>query len=119
MTSGEPTVSVAVLREAAARLVERTSLRTAAGEIGISHSGLRTFLLGTDPYGPTLVKLRAWFAQTDGGKAMSPERARALVAMLLEGVPAKNRKAAERRVLDAVAEAHREAGTDPPDWLQK
>lgn len=119
MASGEPVVPVSVLRDAARRLVERTSLRTAAGEIGISHSGLRTFLKGTEPYGPTLAKLRAWYAQTEEGRAMTPERARVVLASILEGIPPERREEAERSLRETVERIYRDAGAEPPDWLKR
>lgn len=61
MSSPELRVSVEDLRDAARERVAETSLRVAAKQIGLSWAGLRTFLAGTNPYGPTLVKLRAWY----------------------------------------------------------
>jgi hypothetical protein len=53
-------VSVDVLREAVRLRVESSSLRLAAGEIGVSHSALRAFVNGSEPYGRNLAKLREW-----------------------------------------------------------
>lgn len=55
---------IAAFRAAAQQLTDDTSLRQAAQEIGLSWSGLRTFLAGTNPYGPTLKKLREWYWRT-------------------------------------------------------
>ena len=60
MPTRDPGVSVEVLREAVRLRVESSSLRLAAGEIGMSHSALRAFLNGSDPYGRNLTKLREW-----------------------------------------------------------
>lgn len=51
-------MSADVLREAVRLRVESSSLRLAAGEIGVSHSALRAFLNGSEPYGRNLTKLR-------------------------------------------------------------
>lgn len=48
-------------REAVAEAVEQGSLRRVAREIGMSPTGLKKFLDGTDPYGPTLRKLVPWW----------------------------------------------------------
>ncbi|HET7462066.1 MAG TPA: hypothetical protein VFJ82_12495 [Longimicrobium sp.] len=52
-----------VLREAVRIRVEASSLRLAAGEIGISHSALRAFLNGSEPYGRNVTRLREWHAR--------------------------------------------------------
>ncbi len=51
------------LRDAVAETVEQGSLRGVAREIGMSPTGLKKFLGGTDPYGPTLRKLVPWIEQ--------------------------------------------------------
>jgi transcriptional regulator with XRE-family HTH domain len=56
-------VSLDMLRDAARRRVEDTSLRQTAREIGMSHPALRDFLNGSQPYGPNLNKLRDWFGR--------------------------------------------------------
>lgn len=78
------------LRTAAAARVAATSLRGAAREIGMSPSGLQKFLNGTDPYEPTLLRLRAWY----GDDATQREREEA-VARLLGFLPAQRRASAE------------------------
>lgn len=119
MTPVDPAVPVSVLREAAQRRVDETSLRTAAAEIGVSYSGLRTFLKGTDPYAPTLAKLRAWHAQTVEGRAMTPERARAMLAALVEPMPPERRQEAVRDLVARLVESYRASGADVPGWLEK
>lgn len=119
MTPVDPAVPVDVLREAAQRRVDDTSLRIAAGEIGVSYSGLRTFLKGTEPYAPTLAKLRAWYAQTVEGRAMTPERARAMLAALVESMPLERREEAVRELVTRLVESYRKSGADVPGWLEK
>ena len=51
------------LREAAVARVENSSLRGVAREIGMSPMGLRNFLHGTEPYAPTLRRLRNWYVK--------------------------------------------------------
>jgi hypothetical protein len=119
MTPGDPAVPVDVLREAAQQRVDDTSLRIAAGEIGVSYSGLRTFLKGTEPYAPTLAKLRAWYAQTVEGRAMTPERARAMLAALVEPLPPERREEAVRELVTRLVESYRASGAGVPGWLER
>lgn len=118
MTPVDPVVPVSVLREGAQRRVDETSLRTAAAEIGVSYSGLRTFLKGTEPYAPTLAKLRAWYAQTVEGRAMTPERARAMLAALVEGMPPERRPEVLREIIEALRRAYKATGANAPEWLR-
>lgn len=79
---------VASLRAKARSAVESSSLRAVAEEIGMSWSGLRSFLEGTTPHPSTIAKLVDWSGR---GLAASPSRADVmssleLVADYLEGV---------------------------------
>ena len=84
----------------------------------MSYSGLRTFLKGTDPYAPTLAKLRAWYAQTGEGRAMTPERARAMLAALVGSLPPERREEAVRELIARLVESYR-AASAVPGWLEK
>jgi hypothetical protein len=61
MVSPERAVPVVVLRDAVRLRVEGSTLRAVAAEVGLSFSGLRSFLAGTKPHPRTLEKLHAWF----------------------------------------------------------
>jgi len=61
MPAREDGVPVDTLREAVSRRVSSGSLRLIAAEIGLAHTTVASFLKGAQPYGRTLVKLRAWF----------------------------------------------------------
>jgi hypothetical protein len=50
-------------RAAVLARVERTSLRQAAREIGLSPSGLQKFIDGAQPYRNTIRKLEAWYVR--------------------------------------------------------
>jgi transcriptional regulator with XRE-family HTH domain len=64
--------AVEELREAVQRRTEETSQRQTAKEIGISPTGLRGFLAGAEPYGPSLSKLLAWYEwRTEGVELLS------------------------------------------------
>ena len=56
--------TVKQMREAAAAAVSRTRpFAGVAKTIPMSPTGLKKFLGGTKPYGPTLRKLRPWYAE--------------------------------------------------------
>src|SRR5665213_3074587 len=50
------------LREFARKRVDDSTLRDVASEIGMSFSGLRTFLDGTAPHPRTVQKLTVWYS---------------------------------------------------------
>ncbi len=68
-------------RELAKLRVSQSSLRAVADDIGMSFSGLRSFLDGTAPHEDTVQKLTAWYLRVrDAGppskrKSDRPERA--------------------------------------------
>jgi hypothetical protein len=95
-------VPVKVLRAAALRRVEETNLRQAAAEIGLSWSGLRTFLRGTDPYSPTVQKLRVWFETTGQGTIPEIEQVREIIDSLSAYLPADGRPPAEHELAVAI-----------------
>jgi hypothetical protein len=59
-SSSDPRISL--LRRAAQRRVDEIGLRAAADEIGMSFSGLRTFLAGTSPHQITVTRISRWAA---------------------------------------------------------
>jgi hypothetical protein len=121
MPSPSSGVPVRVLREAALRRVEETSLREAAAEIGLSWSGLRTFLRGTDPYSPTIQKLREWYRRTGQGRGPALEQVQAIVDSLAMHLPEYSRERASGELMDRITqwcESWCEATRAPlPDWL--
>lgn len=66
----EVPLDVETVRSALRQRIEVTSLRTAAREVGMSPTGLRGFVDGSDPYVKTVRRARAWFArlQFHGGR---------------------------------------------------
>ena len=118
MSSSVPTVHREFLRAALADGIGRSSLRSVAHQLGMSASGLRKFLRGTDPMDATLRKAERWYA-LHGRIAASPAppAAYALLMVLLHDLPPRRRPQALRRMLGAVEEVHRTAGAEPPDWI--
>ena len=61
------------IRAALSLYLDAVSLRGAAREIGMSATGLSNFLNGSEPYMPTVAKLRRWHAAHSGaGEAPPP-----------------------------------------------
>lgn len=88
---------IAAFRAAAQQLTEDTSLRQAAQEIGLSWSGLRTFLAGTSPYGPTLKKLREWYWRTHEDEVVRLRRRVRELERQVEALTAEAGKMQERQ----------------------
>lgn len=114
-------VPVRILREAALRRVEETSLREAAAEMGLSWSGLRTFLKGTDPYSPTVQKLREWYERTGQGRAPAIEQVREMVDSLSAHLPEESREQATDELADQIGrwcvQWCDKTKTPLPEWL--
>jgi hypothetical protein len=66
------------LRDALQQRVKLTSLRATARELGMSPTGLRGFIDGTEPYVKTLRRARVWLAervQSEGDQDLADARA--------------------------------------------
>lgn len=111
--------SIRHIREVAAARVENTSLRGVAREIGLSPMGLKNFLNGTEPYSPTLRRLRSWYVRTAGVQAgkVDAEDATAALAVLVHDLAATPRRQVAVTVLDAVGEGYEQSGVVKPDWV--
>ncbi len=104
------------LREAAATRVEHTSLRAVAREIGMSPSGLKSFLNGTAPYSPTLRRLRNWYVQyaaVESGPVVE-EVASAAVMVLVQELDQAPRGRTAAEILDSLARGYEASGKIPP-----
>jgi predicted transcriptional regulator len=89
MTTYDPAEQAVIptIRAAATAMVERTSLREIARQIGMSPSGLDKFLNGTEPHRKIRRRLETWYtrvsAQVVGRQnVLSPESAAAAVRVL-------------------------------------
>lgn len=112
-------VTLRHIREVAAARVENNSLRSVAREIGLSPMGLRNFLNGTEPYSPTLRRLRTWYvriAALQSGNVRT-EDATAALAVLVQDLAATPRRKAAVTVLDAVGRGYEESGIVKPHWV--
>jgi hypothetical protein len=106
-----------VLRESVRRAVAASSLRSVAAQIGVTHRTVGKLLGGTPPQEKTLRKLREWYvrhaAETHD---VSGEAIAAALELLMDGLPEKSRSETEQVLLDVLRQAHRKAGTKPPEW---
>jgi hypothetical protein len=115
--TGEPRRTLSTLRDAVRGRVEATSLRVVADEIGMSFSGLRTFLQGARPNEATRSKVVAWYVSSQQGSKGSitgdTDVATALVAAFVARASgkAKTRRAVDamRRVLEELSVSERRA----------
>jgi hypothetical protein len=104
MPSRERVVPLDALREAARAYAEATSQRQAAREIGLSGTGFRAFLNGSEPHAGTLRKLNEWYVQkqaSDGGE-VSSEAAAAALSLLVAHLPPGQRNEAVQQLLGVV-----------------
>jgi hypothetical protein len=118
--AGDPrSASIRHVREVAASRVENTSLRGVAREIGMSPMGLRNFIHGTEPYSPTLRRLRNWYVRYAAERpgAVELEEATAALTVLVHDMDAAPRRKAACTVLDAVALGYEQSGVVKPAWV--
>jgi hypothetical protein len=89
--------------------------------MGLSWSGLRTFLKGTDPYSPTVQKLREWYERTGRGRGPALEQVQAAVENLAAHLPDERREQAIAEVTDQIARWCEiwcdKTRTPLPEWL--
>ena len=96
--------SLGELREAVRRSAEGHSLRQTATEIGMSWSGLRTFLNGTTPHPATVKKISDWYLRQSVETRENTLAIEMALNVLAEGVNPSQRRALKRALLDTVAE---------------
>ena len=75
-------VTLAVLREALATAVGETSLRVVADQVGMTHSGLRTFLKSRRPHPGSIEKAVRWYASRAKRSVLSREDVETAKAVL-------------------------------------
>ncbi len=119
MVSSRSGVPLHVLREAARLRVAAIGLRPASREMGLSWSGLRTFLGGTRPHSATLLKLSEWYDRLlHVPEAQLPvETARVLLALLVQHVPPARRVRVADAILGLLRQEAEETGTALPAWV--
>ncbi|HEX8322136.1 hypothetical protein [Longimicrobium sp.] len=111
-------VSLDALREAARAYAEATSQRQAARAIGLSGTGFRAFLSGSEPHAGTLRKLNEWYVQrqaSDDGE-VSSEGAAGALSLLVAHLPPGERNGAVQHLL-GVVETLGGQRTRLPRWI--
>src|SRR5690606_24964255 len=119
MVSSEGDVPIELLREAARTRAQETSLRETAAEIGLSWSGLRTFLAGTNPHLTTRRKLATWFDVRRDAPSGRLRRAAAQTALslLVTELPAEVQPELTEGILAVIERSYRKAELSPPTWI--
>lgn len=114
-----PPASIPRIREAAAARVLATSLRKVAREVGMSPTGLRKFLDGTDPYSPTVHRLRVWYVRFAllPAAEISVDEADAALAVLTHELAETPRRVATAGMLDSLGHAYETSGRARPGWV--
>lgn len=107
------------LRTAVIERVERTSLRSAAREIGMSPTGLKKFLDGNMPYTKTLHRLRRWYLQhaADTEGDLGEEDAFAALRVLVHDLPEDVQAQTIGGMLRCMEESYTRSHHDVPAWI--
>jgi hypothetical protein len=119
MPSPELRVPVEVIRREAQLACDAASLRSVAGEVGMSPMGLRSFIRGEGQQQErSLRKLNFWYARRLAFRLPEGEQeARSSLIVLAAFYPLADRSRVQARVLDVMEEEFRESGMTPPPWL--
>jgi hypothetical protein len=97
--------------------VRDRGLRTVGDEIGMSFTGIRKFVAGTNPHPTTLRKLEAWVLRegpAGDGDAEAEVLARAAWAFLLAGLPEEVRRELRAELERRIREVREAVGLLPP-----
>jgi hypothetical protein len=121
MASGEPRISVSVLRGAVRDAIDRTSSHVVAKAVGLSAPGIREFANGAEPRSATIRKLTAWYIRQREHGSDAPvdaETAEAAIAFLLEHIPAQHRDETRAALLELIRSKGRQVGGASPAWIE-
>jgi len=102
-------------RTALGDAIALTSLRAVARGVGMSPTGLTKFLDGSNPYGPTIERVRNWYYGTAGVHQTPPEEIISVLRRFVVTLPEPN--TGVERLLAAVDESYRHAGMFVPGWV--
>lgn len=107
----KPAFDVAAIRKLVRKRVDETSLRSVADEIGVSKSGLDSFLKGREPYSRTRTRLNAWYLrERNAPGGVTPADVDAAIAVLERYMSSASADAARRRRVREVTERLFKAG---------
>ncbi|HEX2080021.1 MAG TPA: hypothetical protein VHG08_20045 [Longimicrobium sp.] len=109
------------LRAAVAERVERTSLRSAAREIGMSPTGLKKFLDGNMPYTKTIHRLRAWYVHhaADRQEETSGEAAFSAFGVLVHDLPPGTQSQTVEAMLHCIEQGYLTTRRPVPAWVRQ
>lgn len=110
---------IPAMRTAVIERVERTSLRSAAREIGMSPTGLKKFLDGNMPYTKTIHRLRRWYLQhaADARAEISGEDAFAALRVLVHDLTPEAQAEAIQGMLRCMEESYTRSLRETPRWV--
>ena len=112
-------VPVTELREALRRAIASTSLRAVATEVGLSPSGLRTFVARGRPHPRTIYLATTWLVRHRDPGATDSATARAGVGALTDHLSARAQKDTVGKISEVLREASRRDGKNVPKWLRE
>ena len=113
MPASRARFGVAEVRKFAQKRVDESSLREVADEIGMSFSGLHSFLAGGEPYKPVREKLFAWFTRIEQSASTRPIRPGEIdvaIATLVTHVRMGSDARSRERRLEALIDRLRQEG---------
>ena len=93
----KPSFEIDDVRAFAQRRVDETSLREVAAAVGMSHSGLFSFLQGGDPYSRNRQRLIEWYVRSRQTTTVRLEDVDAAVALLREYIYSGSTEEQSRR----------------------
>ena len=98
-------IDVIAVRRLARDRVANASLRAVADEIGMSKSGLDSFIKGRTPYSGTRAKLFAWYLHhREPSAAVAPEEVDAAITLLGRYIQSVGSESARQQRVREVAE---------------
>ena len=103
-------------RDAVRQAIARSTLRVVARDVGMSPTGLRNFLDGTNPYGKTRERLQLWYFREAGFGSFPVEDAAYILRRLVGTLPTPDYGVAG--LLDAVDTAYQREGMRAPEWVR-
>lgn len=121
MPSGEPRVSVPVLRDAVREAAHTSSSRAVARDVGLSAPALNQFIAGSEPRISTVRKLTTWYVryrQERGDATLDEKTAAAALDFLVEHIPTRRRNEVRDALLDCLERAGDGVGVEAPPWLK-
>lgn len=114
-------IDVTKLRAAVQHKVDSTSLRSVAAEMGMSPSGLRSFLIGGDPYSQTRQRLLAWYVKEAANhtyEVVDTDAAHAALEILVSHLPVAAREAVTATLRAELAAQTKSLRVPLPKWLR-